>query len=198
MDDSPHSNRHNRGSKLRRMQTELPSSGVRSHGDHRPGSGFWETVLDNESGRHSAHATNPSSLSPGSMDPAHPHRHHRQSFHSGVGTGPGTLTSDSNQKIFDCQICGTSFSQKSHLTQHLRTVHEKLRPHKCQQCPMAFAKRYDLNSHVDAVHSKERPHRCEECNKQFAKRSNLTRHMGYVHSKKSEKKSKSWLPLVPF
>lgn len=82
---------------------------------------------------------------------------------------------------FQCDLCGTGFSQRSHLNQHVRTVHDKVKPHKCQQCNKAFGKKYDLISHKDAVHSNERPHHCEFCNKRFAKRSNLTRHKEKLH-----------------
>lgn len=82
---------------------------------------------------------------------------------------------------FQCHLCEVGFSQKSHLNQHVRTVHEKFRPHKCPQCDKAFGKKYDLSSHRDAVHANERPHACDFCDKRFAKRSNLTRHREKLH-----------------
>lgn len=82
---------------------------------------------------------------------------------------------------FQCDLCSTGFSQRSHLNQHIRTVHNKVKPHRCQQCNKAFGKKYDLISHQDAVHSNERPHQCEFCDRRFAKRSNLTRHKEKLH-----------------
>lgn len=86
------------------------------------------------------------------------------------------------QRPFQCSLCEVGFSQKSHLNQHIRTVHQKVRPHKCPQCDKAFGKKYDLVSHRDAVHANERPHACEFCDKRFAKRSNLTRHRSKLHA----------------
>lgn len=91
---------------------------------------------------------------------------------------------------FQCHLCEVGFSQKSHLNQHVRTVHEKFRPHKCPQCDKAFGKKYDLSSHRDAVHANERPHGCEFCNKKFAKRSNLTRHREKLHPEAVEQKAR--------
>lgn len=176
MEDRTHTHRHGKGAKLRRMQTEIPTSSRPRDGDQRPGSGFWETVLNQPT--NSTKSPSSTGVGLGSLDSSHSRRH-RQSSHSTNSGGRGEL----NQKIYHCQLCSVTFSQKSHLTQHSRTVHERLRPHKCDQCDMAFAKRYDLTSHVDAVHSKERPYECPTCRKTFAKKSNLTRHISYIHEK---------------
>ena len=77
--------------------------------------------------------------------------------------------------------CIQQFTQRSHLNQHVRTVHEQQRPHKCNQCDRAFGKRSDLASHESAVHKKERPHVCKVCLRSFAKRGNLVRHEGKLH-----------------
>lgn len=80
-----------------------------------------------------------------------------------------------------CERCSMCFSQRSHLNQHVRTVHDKHKPFQCEKCDKSFGKRFDLTSHCDAVHGNERPHACRHCRKAFAKRSNLTRHVEKLH-----------------
>lgn len=82
---------------------------------------------------------------------------------------------------YQCRACPSQFSQRSHLNQHVRSIHEKLKPFKCNDCGKSFAKRFDLNAHVDAVHNKKRPHGCPHCPTMFAKRSNLKRHIEKLH-----------------
>lgn len=86
------------------------------------------------------------------------------------------------RRPFHCPHCPLDFTQRSHLNQHVRTVHEKIRPHKCNECEKAFGKKYDLVSHKSAVHSNQRPHACDVCERKFSKRSNLTRHKDKVHA----------------
>lgn len=195
MDD--HRKRHDDAT-LRRMYSENPYAASRVRNDsQRPQSRFWDTVLSTEP---PSSTTNPSPLfssssradSPSlrqyqsqSFHVPAPHHHHHQFHHH---TDPQQQRATSMRKEFSCPSCPVSFSQKSHLTQHIRTVHEKIRPYKCEHCKRAFGKRYDLLSHVDAVHKKERPHACNLCPKQFAKRSNLTRHIDHMHPEKSDKK----------
>lgn len=108
------------------------------------------------------------------------HSFHAPSQHNNLNMNHGQGTT--RRKDFQCELCSSSFSQKSHLTQHIKTVHQKIKPYKCEYCGRAFGKRYDLTSHIDAVHRKERPHTCNICGKTFAKRSNLTRHIQQMHA----------------
>lgn len=182
-----HKSRYGDDGQLRRMQTENFSSLSRS--SHRR---FWDTVMTSDSPAHphsSSQHAHPTTQQPypqpqppmPRMDSASPR--HYNSFH--VPSVGGEV----RRKDFQCSTCKVAFSQKSHLTQHVKTVHEKIRPYKCESCPRAFGKRYDLISHVDAVHKKERPHACKYCDKQFAKRSNLTRHVEHMHPDKKAMRS---------
>lgn len=81
-----------------------------------------------------------------------------------------------------CHRCSRHFSQSSHLNQHMRAVHENLKPNKCGLCRRPFAKKHDLISHHSAVHSRARPFDCSICGKAFAKKSNMWRHVSSVHA----------------
>ena len=91
----------------------------------------------------------------------------------------------SSDRPFRCdEGCKREFSQRSHLNQHVRTVHRQQRPFRCQKCDWAFGKHFDLTSHDMAVHKHKRPHVCAICSRAFAKRSNLYRHQEKLHADK--------------
>ena len=95
----------------------------------------------------------------------------------------GTVAPCSPTRPFRCdEECEKSFTQRSHLNQHIRVVHKRQRPFHCSKCDWAFGKRSDLKTHESAVHKKERPHVCELCSRAFAKRSNLFRHQEKLHA----------------
>ena len=186
-------------SSLRRMKTDIQSSS--SSNDRCD---YWQTVLDEAllnthnttsfpfgSGlsslklrpTQSFHLFSTSSSRPGSS------RHHLPSRcqicpefeFSDASSADLTTHKEKNQnsspRPFKCSQCFSAFSQKSHLTQHVRGVHQKVRPLKCEFCGKAFGRKFDLSSHRDAVHRKRQPHECTHCRKRFAKKSNLKRHI---------------------
>jgi len=100
----------------------------------------------------------------------------------GPNQSPERNGEGSSSRPFKCdEGCAQVFTQKSHLNQHVRAVHEGLRPFHCTLCNRSFGKKYDLTSHLDAVHFNIRNHICNECGKAFSKRSNLVRHCVRVH-----------------
>ncbi|KAG9390231.1 Zinc-finger double domain [Carpediemonas membranifera] len=79
---------------------------------------------------------------------------------------------------FVCEYCNSAFRQKSHLTQHIKSVHLKEKPFHCEQCQQSFALKGDLNRHIRSVHLKERPFRCDYdgCDRSFSTARHLRRH----------------------
>ena len=50
-------------------------------------------------------------------------------------------------------------------SEHISTVHDKIKPHKCNQCPKSFGYKHHLTQHIDDVHNQEKPHECATCPK---------------------------------
>ncbi|CAH1406070.1 unnamed protein product [Nezara viridula] len=106
-----------------------------------------------------------------------------------------------DKKIFQCTVCGHSFSRQTRLKSHM-SRHTSIKPFKCDKCDKAYALRWDLNAHKrihsltfvcntcnksfssksklgrhNIVHTGERPYPCPQCGKSFAEKSNLTNHI---------------------
>ncbi|XP_065365027.1 zinc finger protein 652-like [Calliphora vicina] len=89
-----------------------------------------------------------------------------------------------NQTMHKCQICSKEFKRKSHLDDHVRTVHEKLRAFKCSHCTKSFASNSSKRVH-ELTHTDEFPFACEWCGKRFRQSFRLKVH-SEIHTTKPE------------
>jgi hypothetical protein len=89
----------------------------------------------------------------------------------------GSHQTSTRPRQFLCEVCGKSYTQSSHLWQHLR-FHQGVKPFECkvEGCSRKFTIRPDLNDHVRKCHTGERPYLCTICNKRF-----LTGSVFYQH-----------------
>ena len=76
-----------------------------------------------------------------------------------------------------CERCDAAFVLKGHLSQHIKYVHLKVRPHACLRagCSAAFGTQFARNQHVWMVHEGLKPFACG-CGARFGQRSHLNRH----------------------
>lgn len=89
-------------------------------------------------------------------------------------------------KPFHCAVegCQATFGQKGSLTRHVRSRHEKLRPHTCDLCQKSFSALWTLRVHQRNVHLKSKPHKCHLCDKSFGELFNKSKHIAIVHEGK--------------
>ena len=84
-------------------------------------------------------------------------------------------------KSYKCDQCEYAATQPIHLTQHINSVHEKLKPFQCDQCNHKSASRSSLKSHISQVHDGVKPFKCDQCDYAAGHRSSLRDHIKYVH-----------------
>lgn len=89
-------------------------------------------------------------------------------------------------KPFRCSVegCEATFGQKGSLTRHVKSRHEKLRPHLCDLCQKRFSALWTLRVHRRNVHLKSKPHKCHLCDKAFGELFNKSKHIAIVHEGK--------------
>ena len=82
-------------------------------------------------------------------------------------------------KLFKCQICDKSYSNKHSLNQHMN-IHDELKAFKCDVCMKIFDRKSRLIQHF-RTHTGEKPFECKACNRKFTLKSHLVEHQA-THS----------------
>ncbi|KAL8179711.1 UNVERIFIED_CONTAM: hypothetical protein K2H54_071601 [Gekko kuhli] len=78
---------------------------------------------------------------------------------------------------FQCPKCPASFTLKSNMDRHEKTIHFNRKKMQCPHCLKLFRDKTDLNRHLVSVHSRERSFACLFCGKGFGTQKNLATHM---------------------
>jgi KRAB domain-containing zinc finger protein len=78
---------------------------------------------------------------------------------------------------YACSTCESSFTDKSNLVRHERTIHEMLKPYSCTVCSKTFSTRSNLGQH-ESIHGPRAPVECpvKGCHKAFLYKSGLRKH----------------------
>ena len=93
-------------------------------------------------------------------------------------------------KPFSCDICGSAFTQKPNLIQHIQEQHEGMKKklqtkrapkYKCEVCDKLFVTPAKLNVHETAVHLKLKPFKCDICDVSFSQKCHLKQHVEFQH-----------------
>ncbi|XP_038606131.1 zinc finger and BTB domain-containing protein 46 isoform X1 [Tachyglossus aculeatus] len=78
---------------------------------------------------------------------------------------------------FQCSKCPASFTLKSNMDRHEKTIHCNHKKMQCPHCFKLFRDKTDLNRHLLSVHSSERSFMCLFCGKGFGTQKNLSTHV---------------------
>lgn len=95
------------------------------------------------------------------------------------------------EKQLICEECGKMFSNPVAVSQHITTVHRKIK-FKCvaENCGRVFTTQLHLSKHVSVFHSNPDSHPCRICNKQFQSQADLNIHMNTIHPEGFDEKFK--------
>ena len=87
-------------------------------------------------------------------------------------------------KSYKCALCPSMFSQKTHLTTHVDSVHLKKKNYFCDKCDYASTRKGTLEKHIQAVHDKIKPFTCEVCSQKFNQKVHMNAHYDAIHLKR--------------
>lgn len=95
-----------------------------------------------------------------------------------------------------CDICTKVFSRKTHLKEHIKSVHDKIKAHKCKFCCREFYRKSNFRRHVRTMHMHVPDNNevvtssfaCVQCDKVFKSRNSLNKHQRVVHLKLAKSK----------
>ncbi len=84
---------------------------------------------------------------------------------------------------FPCSQCEKSFSEKSDLIRHVKTIHQRIQDFICSLCGKRFNQIGNLRRHISTVHDLVKRYKCTICDQRFGHSSHRITHMKTVHDR---------------
>ena len=81
---------------------------------------------------------------------------------------------------FECSTCMKTFSSKSHLIRHEKTIHLGIFPYTCHLCGKGFVTKDHLKGHV-SNHTGDHSYKCSVCSEVFTWKSTRDKHLRLHH-----------------
>ena len=91
---------------------------------------------------------------------------------------------------YPCDQCDASFPVRMSLLNHKRIKHGNAKQFNCKLCVYTTINKTHLEQHVQSVHKKVKE-TCETCGKEFSDKSHLNRHVRQLHTKTQVTKRKA-------
>ncbi len=92
-----------------------------------------------------------------------------------------TQQEPTHQEEFECVECDYKTFRKSNLTQHVKTVHQRVKDFGCDRCEYRSARRSNVAYHIKTVHENVKDYECSFCNFKSARKYNVVQHAERVH-----------------
>ena len=84
-----------------------------------------------------------------------------------------------------CDQCDATYPVKKSLSNHKRLKHGDVKQFHCEHCVYSTFNKTHLEQHVRSLHEKIKEI-CESCGKEFSDKSHLNRHVRQFHSENKE------------
>jgi len=121
----------------------------------------------------------------GSRNYSCPYDECKKSF-SAIGILNAHLRTHSDEKIYDCEICGLSYKDRGYYIKHLNFHHNGKKPYTCEVCDKSYLQRSHLRDHM-SLHTGEKRFQCEVCDKSFRQSKSYKEHLNCHNGLKPHK-----------
>lgn len=92
------------------------------------------------------------------------------------------MKTHTGEKLFQYEICQSTFSQNSSLIKHIRT-YTREKTFQCDECQSIFSRNSDLIKQI-RIHFSEKPFHCDICEIAFTQKSHVSIHM-WTHTEEN-------------